>query len=228
MLGHACSSTAAAAAGCVTILAPVYGCKTPRAAPPSRVRCLDCGAESCRHELQNRLAILNPAAADAARTAAAAAAAAGFSGREAYRRALAAGTAADARKVAAAKGAEQVLKSAPWVPHSWPFSPSPGTCNDNSVTLVTSLARPAFSSSHPADLAQVPVRRPDGDVELADAGTAFVLAPCSECGGQMLKPDVVFFGDSVPKDRTDRCAAFRMVARNACVAQLHELCRFCP
>ena len=51
---------------------------------------------------------------------------------------------------------------------------------------------------------QVPITRPDGDVELADAGHNFKVPQCSSCGGDRLKPDVVFFGDSVPKDRVDR------------------------
>lgn len=44
---------------------------------------------------------------------------------------------------------------------------------------------------------------PDGDVEL-DAGSesAFQVAPCRHCGG-VLKPDVVFFGENVPKERVD-------------------------
>lgn len=45
---------------------------------------------------------------------------------------------------------------------------------------------------------QVPVRRPDGDVELQDAGQGFVVPSCDHCGGT-LKPDVVFFGDNIPK-----------------------------
>ena len=48
-----------------------------------------------------------------------------------------------------------------------------------------------------------PVRRPDGDVELRDAGHGFHVPACSACGGD-LKPDVVFFGDGVPKQRADR------------------------
>ncbi len=39
---------------------------------------------------------------------------------------------------------------------------------------------------------------PDGDAEL-DAVEGFRLAPCTVCGG-LLKPDVVFFGENVPKD----------------------------
>jgi NAD-dependent SIR2 family protein deacetylase len=44
---------------------------------------------------------------------------------------------------------------------------------------------------------------PDGDVAL-EATEGFVLATCERCAGQ-LKPDVVFFGESVPKDVVARC-----------------------
>ena len=46
--------------------------------------------------------------------------------------------------------------------------------------------------------------RPDGDVDLEDT-TGFVVPACG-CGGA-LKPDVVFFGENVPKDRVERCYA---------------------
>jgi NAD-dependent SIR2 family protein deacetylase len=49
--------------------------------------------------------------------------------------------------------------------------------------------------------AAAPVR-PDGDVELAET-TDFVVPRC-DCGGA-LKPDVVFFGENVPKPRVQRC-----------------------
>lgn len=46
--------------------------------------------------------------------------------------------------------------------------------------------------------------KPDGDVELAAERLAsFRVADCPDCGG-VLKPDVVFFGESVPRDRVDR------------------------
>ena len=42
---------------------------------------------------------------------------------------------------------------------------------------------------------------PDGDVELsAEAMRGFQVAACLGCGG-VLKPDVVFFGENVPKER---------------------------
>ena len=44
---------------------------------------------------------------------------------------------------------------------------------------------------------------PDGDVVLEDTD-AFVVAPCEACGGR-LKPDVVFFGESVPKPVVEHC-----------------------
>ncbi|MDQ6642469.1 MAG: NAD-dependent protein deacetylase, partial [Actinomycetota bacterium] len=47
--------------------------------------------------------------------------------------------------------------------------------------------------------------RPDGDVELDDTAR-FVVPGCEVCGGR-LKPDVVFFGESVPRDRVERCYA---------------------
>lgn len=41
---------------------------------------------------------------------------------------------------------------------------------------------------------------PDGDAATADDTRAFVVPPCRACGGVM-KPDVVFFGESVPAAR---------------------------
>ncbi|OUZ12135.1 NAD-dependent deacetylase [Aeromicrobium sp. PE09-221] len=44
---------------------------------------------------------------------------------------------------------------------------------------------------------------PDGDVVIDDTAS-FVVAPCLRCDGR-LKPDVVFFGETVPKARVQRC-----------------------
>ncbi|WP_028659311.1 Sir2 family NAD-dependent protein deacetylase [Nocardioides insulae] len=46
---------------------------------------------------------------------------------------------------------------------------------------------------------------PDGDVELEETD-GFLVPDCPVCGGA-LKPDVVFFGENVPRDRVDRCYA---------------------
>jgi len=50
--------------------------------------------------------------------------------------------------------------------------------------------------------------RPDGDIVLADEVVSdFRLVTCQSCGSDRLKPDVVFFGESVPKERVERCLA---------------------
>lgn len=51
---------------------------------------------------------------------------------------------------------------------------------------------------------------PDGDVELAEEDVRrFQLVACADCASGVLKPDVVFFGENVPKPRVERC--YRMV-----------------
>ena len=51
---------------------------------------------------------------------------------------------------------------------------------------------------------------PDGDVELADdVVRTFTLVACDECETGILKPDVVFFGENVPRPRVDEC--YRLV-----------------
>jgi NAD-dependent SIR2 family protein deacetylase len=44
---------------------------------------------------------------------------------------------------------------------------------------------------------------PDGDAVVTGIDS-FVVVPCESCGG-VLKPDVVFFGENVPKERVERC-----------------------
>jgi NAD-dependent SIR2 family protein deacetylase len=44
---------------------------------------------------------------------------------------------------------------------------------------------------------------PDGDVDLERDHGDFVVPACARCGG-ILKPDVVFFGESVPRERVTR------------------------
>lgn len=51
---------------------------------------------------------------------------------------------------------------------------------------------------------------PDGDVELAaDIVRTFHLVDCQACGTGVLKPDVVFFGENVPRTRVEEC--YRLV-----------------
>jgi NAD-dependent SIR2 family protein deacetylase len=48
--------------------------------------------------------------------------------------------------------------------------------------------------------------RPDGDIVLDDSVTnRFHLPHCLVCGADTLKPDVVFFGESVPKPKVEKC-----------------------
>lgn len=61
-------------------------------------------------------------------------------------------------------------------------------------------ANPGYAEAHAHSIA-----RPDGDVDLDDTDT-FVVPTCPDCGGR-LKPDVVFFGENVPKPRVARCLA---------------------
>ncbi|MBB3083279.1 NAD-dependent protein deacetylase [Geodermatophilus sabuli] len=49
---------------------------------------------------------------------------------------------------------------------------------------------------------------PDGDAELPDEVLdGFVMVDCLACGRGPLKPDVVFFGETVPRDRVATCFA---------------------
>ncbi|HEU6450815.1 MAG TPA: NAD-dependent protein deacetylase [Gemmatimonadaceae bacterium] len=48
--------------------------------------------------------------------------------------------------------------------------------------------------------------RPDGDVVIYDEEVRrFQLVRCLVCGSDLLKPDVIFFGESVPKELVTRC-----------------------
>jgi NAD-dependent SIR2 family protein deacetylase len=59
---------------------------------------------------------------------------------------------------------------------------------------------------------------PDGDVALADDQVQdFRVVDCTGCGG-LLKPDVVFFGENVPKPRVDECYA--LIERSAALLVL--------
>ena len=60
--------------------------------------------------------------------------------------------------------------------------------------------------------ARVAAINPDGDADLADDELGgFRMVPCAWCGSDLVKPDVVFFGENVPRPRVDRC--FELVER---------------
>jgi NAD-dependent SIR2 family protein deacetylase len=63
------------------------------------------------------------------------------------------------------------------------------------------------------------VSQPDGDSVLSDEQVArFRLVGCECCGADLLKPDVVFFGENVPRPRVQRC--FELVDDSACLLVL--------
>jgi NAD-dependent SIR2 family protein deacetylase len=69
---------------------------------------------------------------------------------------------------------------------------------------------------NPEWAARAGVIAPDGDADPGGADdTAFRVVPC-ECGG-LLKPDVVFFGENVPKERVEATMAALEAARSLLV-----------
>jgi NAD-dependent SIR2 family protein deacetylase len=90
------------------------------------------------------------------------------------------------------------------------------TCGDRSdrglLQARMAEANPGFeqrAEGAPPDGSRVSSQiRPDGDIVLADEVVAvFRLPRCLVCDADTLKPDVVFFGGSVPRERVDACYA---------------------
>ena len=74
-------------------------------------------------------------------------------------------------------------------------------------------ANPGFAPEPPSGEVN-----PDGDVDLPEHAVArFVVVPCERCGAGPLKPDVVFFGETVPRPRVDECFARVDAARSLLV-----------
>ncbi|KAK1393046.1 NAD-dependent protein deacylase [Heracleum sosnowskyi] len=76
-------------------------------------------------------------------------------------------------------------------------------------------------------------QRPDGDIEIDEKfwEEAFNIPTCSKCNG-ILKPDVVFFGDNVPKDKADAameaakgCDAFLVLGSSVMTMSAFRLVR---
>jgi NAD-dependent SIR2 family protein deacetylase len=74
-------------------------------------------------------------------------------------------------------------------------------------TRCSRLAHDArLREANPDFAAEVSRVNPDGDAELADDVVAgFHLVGCTGCGSDRLKPDVVFFGENVPRERVECC-----------------------
>lgn len=69
-----------------------------------------------------------------------------------------------------------------------------------------------LAALNPAFEARAAQIAPDGDAELApDLVEGFGVADCRLCGG-LVKPDVVFFGESMPRDRRDGASALLAAA----------------
>ena len=83
------------------------------------------------------------------------------------------------------------------------------TCGDLSAR---SFLAERLREANPDWSAEVTGVNPDGDVSLPDeALDGFRVVPCVVCGG-VLKPDVVFFGETVPPERV--AASFSLVERS--------------
>lgn len=78
-------------------------------------------------------------------------------------------------------------------------------CGD---TLPREELHRRLREANPDFTARAGAVNPDGDVELDDADVArFRVVDCQVCPGGVLKPDVVFFGETVPAERVRECFA---------------------
>ncbi len=99
------------------------------------------------------------------------------------------------------------------------------TCGDLSSRAVLDerlrAANPGFDEVTTRALARPGADgtvNPDGDVALPeDAVAGFVVVDCLVCGSGALKPDVVFFGETVPRARVEQCLAMVDRARSLVV-----------
>ena len=74
-------------------------------------------------------------------------------------------------------------------------------------TLPRAAVQRELEQEHPDWTLHAAASAPDGDADLDGIDLAgFVPPPCPDCGG-MLKPDVVFFGENVPRERVARAYA---------------------
>jgi NAD-dependent SIR2 family protein deacetylase len=74
-------------------------------------------------------------------------------------------------------------------------------------------ANPAWTA---AAVGLEPAVNPDGDVALEETA-GFTVVDCLACGG-LLKPDVVFFGENVPRPRVEEC--FSLVSSSSALVVL--------
>ena len=80
-------------------------------------------------------------------------------------------------------------------------------CLDCHATFARSFVQGMLIDANPGMVGTAARALPDGDAQLEPASLdEFKIPWCVHCGG-MLKPDVVFFGDGVPAERTERALA---------------------
>jgi NAD-dependent SIR2 family protein deacetylase len=88
-------------------------------------------------------------------------------------------------------------------------------CMGCEARMPRALLQEALRRRNPRWAALEARAAPDGDADLDNLDfSAFDVPDCAHCGG-MLKPDVVFFGESVPRDRV--AAAFAALAESDAV-----------
>jgi NAD-dependent SIR2 family protein deacetylase len=79
-------------------------------------------------------------------------------------------------------------------------------CLDCGRTSERAALDARLRAANPGFTAEVRRVNPDGDAEIPPEVVArFRPVDCADCGGGTLKPDVVFFGENVPRPRVDEC-----------------------
>ena len=80
-------------------------------------------------------------------------------------------------------------------------------CLQCGATEARETVQRALREQNPEFVHAVAQTAPDGDADLDDRTLdAFTVPECKHCGG-MLKPDVVFFGEGIPRTRVDAARA---------------------
>ena len=90
-------------------------------------------------------------------------------------------------------------------------------CMDCDAAHPREWLQASLVAANPGFLAAAATVAPDGDADLEANFNDFEVTPCADCGG-MLKPDVVFFGASVPRSCVDTAMAALMRADAVLVA----------
>jgi NAD-dependent SIR2 family protein deacetylase len=105
-------------------------------------------------------------------------------------------------------------------------------CLDCAATLSRAAMQDALEAANPALQEVHAVLAPDGDAHLATQFLEhFRLPACPTCGGDRLKPDVVFFGDGVnvrtaqaALEATERAEAMLVIGSSLMAYSSYRLC----